>query len=358
MRQLKIVFHVGKQKTATSYIQKNIKSTSSLFYIGKLINNLEKSKFTGKINEIHNNLFPKYHNYVGNSFSNPTRNNFNLISDYADEIINIIYSKPKVKQIIISDECISDYYNYLGEHNLFLIITLGNLISMRLNSDIKLIKFLSFTIRNQLDIIKSFYSYNSFIDCSFDKFLDRILKNKYSDFTGSLFYFEIYSMFNLITNNEWEIKLTPYEILSIDKNPLFFIKESLCLNDEMMNCITKENLDFEINVTKTKSNSDKLIKKQFTTPFYKFISIMITRFNYKHKYKFYKLSKKNHIVNMLKLLLFLDVLFMKLFSKFLIKEYKLSENSKSKIFNIYRYDNKLLKDLLSEFNLIKYGYFK
>ena len=73
----------------------------------------------------------------------------------------------------------------------------------------------------------------------------------------------------------------------------------------MMNCITKENLDVEINVTKTKSNSDKLIKKQFTTPFYKYISNMIARFNYKKKYKFYKYLKKNHMINMLKLLLFL-----------------------------------------------------
>ena len=48
---------------------------------------------------------------------------------------------------------------------------------------------------------------------------------------------------------------------------------------------------------------------------------------------------------------------MKIFSKLLIKEYKLSDNSKTKIYNIYRYDNKLLKDLLSEFNLTKYGYF-
>ena len=49
----------------------------------------------------------------------------------------------------------------------------------------------------------------------------------------------------------------------------------------MMNCIKKDNLDVEINVTKTKSNSDKFIKKQFTTPFYKYISIMITRLNYR-----------------------------------------------------------------------------
>ena len=165
-------------------------------------------------------------------------------------------------------------------------------------------------------------------------------------------------MFNLITNNEWTIKLTPYEILSVDKKPLSFIKESFCLNDEMMNCIKKDNLDVEINVTKTKSNSDKFIKKQFTTPFYKYISIMITRLNYKKKYKFYKVSQINIIVRLLKYLLFLDVLFMKIFSKLLIKEYKLSDNSKTKIYNIYRYDNKLLKDLLSEFNLTKYGYFK
>ena len=217
MREVKIVFHVGKQKTATTFIQKNIKSTNNLLYVGKLINKSDKKKFIGKINEIHNRLFQKYSNYLGNSFANPTRNSFKLVSEYAEEIINLIKLNPNIKQIIISDECISDYYNHLGEHNLFLIIILGNLISKKLSSEINLRKVLSFTIRNQLDIIKSFYSYNLFINNNFDDYLKNIFKKKYSYFAGSLFYFEVYSMSRLITNNEWLIKLTPYEILSIDK---------------------------------------------------------------------------------------------------------------------------------------------
>ena len=356
MREIKIVFHVGKQKTATSYIQKNIKSTNELVYIGKLINSLDNKKFIGKINNIHYDLFPKYHNYLKNSFHNPTRNSYSLISEYAEQIIGIINSKPKVKQIIISDECISDYYNYLGEHNLFLLVILGNLISKKLSSAAVLTKVLSFTIRNQLDIIKSFYSYNLFINKSFDKFLESSFVNKYSDFTGSLFYYEIYSMFKLITNNEWLIKLTPYELLSIDNKHIFFIKEALCLSEDMMNCIIKDNLDIEINVTKNKSKSKSLIKKQFTTPLFKKISILTTRLNYENKFSkipFYKLFLKKYFLN---LFLLIDVLFMKLFSKMLIREYKLSKSSKDKIYKIYKCDNKLLKELLLHYDLDKYGY--
>tara|TARA_Y100000994_G_scaffold248542_1_gene256610 strand:+ start:2940 stop:4013 length:1074 start_codon:yes stop_codon:yes gene_type:complete len=356
MREIKIVFHVGKQKTATSYIQKNIRSTSDLVFIGKLINSSDKKKFTGKINNIHYDLFPKYHNYLRNSFYNPTRNSYSLISQYAEQIIDIINSKPKVKQIIISDECISDYYNYLGEHNLFLVVTLGNLISKKLNSKVALTKVISFTIRNQLDIIKSFYSYNLFINKSFDNFLESIFVNRYSDFSGSLFYYEIYSMFKLITKNEWLIKLTPYEILSIENKPIFFIKEALCLSENMMNCIIKDNLETEINVTKNKSKSKSLIKKQFTTPIFKRISILNTRLNYENKsmkLPFYKLFFKKYL---LPILAFIDALFMKLFSKLLIREYKLSERSKNKIYKIYKHDNKLLKELLLHYDLDKFGY--
>ena len=360
MREVKIIFHVGKQKTATSFIQKNVQSTSNLIYLGKLINNSEKNKFFGNINNIHSKIFTKYPNFLKNSFSNPSRNNYKLISEYAEQIIKLIKLNPEVKQVVISDECISDYYNHLGEHNLFLIILLGNFLSDKMKPEINLRKILSFTIRNQLDIIKSFYSYNLFINDSFDNFLDSIFENKYDGFSGSLFYFEIYSMFKLITNKDkdWNIKLTPYELLSIEDKPLLFIKEVLCLNENMINCIKKENLKQKVNVTKKKSKSNFLIKKQFTTPLYRYISMLNTQLkdhkNQFKKYTFYELFFKKKL---LKILHFIDLLFMKLFSKRLIREYKLSNNSKNKIFKIYREDNHLLKKLLTKYELTKYGYF-
>ena len=114
MREVKIVFHVGKQKTATTYIQNNIKSTKKLIFIGKY--NTPNNKFLNKINEIHYSLFPKYPNYIKNSYNNPTRNNYKLLNNYADEIILVIKNNPLAEQIVISDECISDYYNYLSQH--------------------------------------------------------------------------------------------------------------------------------------------------------------------------------------------------------------------------------------------------
>ncbi len=79
--------------------------------------------------------------------------------------------------------------------------------------------------------------------------------------------------------------------------------------------------------------------------------------DYKNQFKnynFYNLFLKKKL---LKILQYLDLLLMKLFSKRLIREYKLSENSKNKIFKIYREDNYLLKKLLKKYDLTKYGYF-
>ena len=75
MRKLKIVFHVGKQKTDTTYIQKNIRSNEKLIFLGKFISSENdkniKSKFLGEINNLHYLLFQKQPNSLKNNLNNP-----------------------------------------------------------------------------------------------------------------------------------------------------------------------------------------------------------------------------------------------------------------------------------------------
>ena len=54
-------------------------------------------------------------------------------------------------------------------------------------------------------------------------------------------------MLNNIVNEDWKIKLTPFEILSIDENPMKFIMDSLDISPEISCCISNKNLEFKSN---------------------------------------------------------------------------------------------------------------
>ena len=359
MRKVKIVFHVGKQKTATTYIQKNIRSNEKLIFLGKFISSDNdkniKSKFLGEINNLHYLLFQKQPNSLKNNLNNPTKNNYFLISKYAKEIISIIEKNSEIEQLIISDECISDYYNYLGELNLFLIVALGNLVSSSLKNKIEISNVLSFTIRNQIDILKSFYCYSPLINESFKKFISRTLNNKYSDFSGSLFYYQVFSMLSNIVNEDWKIKLTPFEILSIDENPMKFISDSLDISPENSGCISNKNLAFKSNKSSNERNSSFVIKHHHTI-FFEIGNYISSKMKYNILIcKYFKI--KYYFLRLISFLFFLiDRIITKLFSKFLLRKYPITKLIKDSIYNTYREDNKLLNNLLKYSDLKKYGY--
>ena len=68
--------------------------------------------------------------------------------------MEIIKSESNIETFIISDECIGEYYHYLGELNTFLVFAIGNIVSDSLKDKL-IVKIMSITIRNQIDIIKS-----------------------------------------------------------------------------------------------------------------------------------------------------------------------------------------------------------
>ena len=361
MRRLKIVFHVGKQKTATTYIQKNIRSNEKLIFLGKFISNgndkNSKNKFLGEINNLHYLLFQKHPNAFKNNLKNPTKNNYFLILKYAKEIVSIIEKKSEIEQLIISDECISDYYNYLGELNLFLIVAMGNLVSSMLKNKVEVSKVLSFTIRNQFDILKSFYCYSPLINESFKDFINKTFNKKYSDFSGSLFYYEVFSMLSNVVNEDWKIKLTPFEILSIDENPIKFIRESLDINPEISSCISNKNLAFIFNKSSNETTNGSFLVKQHHTIFFQLGNSISSEIEYNNLVNKYFKIKYIFLRYIVFLLFFIDKVIIKLFSKLLLRKYPITDLMKDLINQTYREDNKLLNNLLKYSNLKKYGYF-
>ncbi len=361
MRRLKIVFHVGKQKTATTYIQSNIRSSEKLIFLGKFISNendkKSKNKFLGEINNLHYLLFQKHPHNIKNNLKNPTKNSYFILSKYAKEIVSIIEGNSEIEQLIISDECISDYYNYLGELNLFLIVSLGNLVSSILKNKVEISKVLSFTIRNQFDILKSFYCYSPLINGTFKNFIKRTLSNKYSDFSGSLFYYEVFSMLNNIVNEDWKIKLTPFEILSIDENPIKFLRESLDISPEISNCISNKNLAFISNKSSNQTTNGSFVVKQHHTIFFQLGNYISSEIKYNNLVNKYFKIKYIFLRYIIFILFLIDKVIINLFSKLFLRKYPITRLMKDLINETYIEDNKLLNNHLKDSDLKKYGYF-
>ena len=71
-------------------------------------------------------------------------------------------------------------------------------------------------------------------------------------------------MLSNIVNEDWKIKLTPFEILSIDENPMKFIRDSLDISPEISGCISNNNLASKSNKSSNERNSSFVIKHHHT----------------------------------------------------------------------------------------------
>ena len=245
-RQVKIIFHVGNGKTATTFLQNLAQQVDEVFFFGK---NTQRPLFQPEIlNELHYELFTAYRGDQLNSYPNPTRNSYDLIDRYATIIADTIKQNDTASCFVLSDECIGDYYNYLGELNTFIILTLGNLIEERLRDAVKIEKVFSYTIRNQLSIIESFIGYNWMLSRQLpvDNLVLELLSTPHRSYCGSLFYYKRFKLIKTI-DKSWIISIVPYELLSIDKNPVGYLRNAFYLNESQVKSIPTELLGKIVN---------------------------------------------------------------------------------------------------------------
>ena len=358
---LNIVFHIGRGKTGTTLLQSLGNQLQDVIYVGKGIDGI-KNNFLGNLNVIHNELFPSLRGEIIGGFSNPSKNNMATVSHYVDELEKIIHINPEAQNLILSDECISDYQNYLGEQNTLLIIAIGNLLESRLSDRYHITKNITMTIRNQVDLIQSFYSYSGGIRISFSNFLERSFLYQKESFFGSLFFNECRELYESVAGKDWNINLIPYEILSIDGNTKEYIKQVFVLDDKNLIAINEESFSKKMNVNSKKINGKKhYIKKSNSLFFQLGFNILYSHNDYKKYLSHASVAKKILIISREKfgkLFLKIDFFLKKIFVYKKVNYFLICDDDKEKILKVFKDDNEKLQQSLHQFDLIKYGYLK
>ncbi len=359
MKELKFIIHAGRGKTGTTYIQANAQNLKDVIFVGKYYEC--QTRFLGEINKIHYELFPSYRNEVLSGFDNPTKNSYELINRYVDEIIKLIFKKPNINSIILSDECISDYQNYLGELNSFLLIFLGNTLKEKLKEKYEVKNYFSLTIRNQADLLLSSFAYCPLNETSFNIFIKRILSRPYHLIGGGLFYYKCYCMYKSLAGDDWDIIFTPFEILEKDKDPISFLKSSLVLSEKEISSLDKRLINKKINSNSTSLKKIKITRKSTRSRLLFKLgrkmqnanvhAIKRTRDEKRYTY-FYYFS----IFLMGKVLEKIDFYLNKLLPSRKGKQIIYTDEQLKLIKKTYLNDNSNLQLILKEYDLKKYGY--
>ena len=134
-RIVNLVFHVGRGKTATSYLQKNASKIKDAIFIGRI--NSEKYFIDPVINKIHYKLFPPYRGELLKSFPNPSTNSYELVDKYSSALYEIIKNNKNAKNIIISDDLsMKSLKGSIGE-NTIKTFNSGCNIALHCNGDFK-----------------------------------------------------------------------------------------------------------------------------------------------------------------------------------------------------------------------------
>ena len=97
-RKIKLVFHVGYGKTATTSVQNKLTEIPSVLFLGKGVFG-EKKEFEGEINDLHYKLFRSYRMEAFMGFANPSRSSAALVSESADVIVKLILNSNQNQEL-------------------------------------------------------------------------------------------------------------------------------------------------------------------------------------------------------------------------------------------------------------------
>jgi hypothetical protein len=236
---LTIIFHVGRPKTATTYLQKLLSNARNVLFLGK---DYPNGLFVDDtLQKLHYEIFKTYRSEIYHNHPHPSRSFWRLIEQYTDLILSY-WVKAKnsgkyYRTIVISDECIGDYTNFFGELNIAIVNIIGNRLSTKLkkyfateeaphqfrnNHDTSSMveKVLTVTFREQISWMSS-----SFSDSKYLTNLRGLLTTEFgkqdSALIGGLSYFDCYRTYREMMSPDWTINFVPYELIRSDPKKYF-----------------------------------------------------------------------------------------------------------------------------------------
>jgi hypothetical protein len=229
------VVHVGYGKSGTSFLQQKVFSEldDDVLFLGKTSSN---HLISDELDKLFYLVFP--------SLINPkhkndirARNSSLTIPLFADLLLKFMYESNK-KIILLSHECILDYSGYNGELNQYLLKKL--FLYMECKCERKIEFKVMVTIRNQGDILKSFYAFQYSYDLkdyvnTFEEFMTYGLANSHLINFGGYHYDKVINELQYLFGVE-NIGVFLYEKMGVDINQhvneiVSFIGSSCRLNN-------------------------------------------------------------------------------------------------------------------------------
>ena len=206
--KIEIIFHTGYGKTATTSLQKilsEIAESNEILYLGKC----HEGKFINpEFEKIYNELFIGF-TYQSNVFQHPSRIVHNKLNLFIDIIYNL-FKKSKKKIIFLSNENLGSYVNYNANLNYSYLKYIGDELENKFKIlGFKVEKKIILTIRNQVDMINSYLSYNGEL---INKKMFFRLQNPEDLFFATLDYNKNKKYLEKYMK-DWKIKLVPMEII-------------------------------------------------------------------------------------------------------------------------------------------------
>ena len=344
MIEKKLVFHIGKPKTGTTFLQKRILNVSDCLYLGV---KYQLSKIHGEVKtgELkHKRVFPAFRKNVYPSYTNFTYNSFGQMKYYAKTICDEIRKNPDATNIIVSDEAIGDYYNHMAEYNIAKVFLIGSFVKEELR-DCKVSLHLSLAIRRQDNWLWSFFHHHSHFTGKFSSFIDqRVLQNDIDEL--GLSYSQCLEIYKKMSFGNWEIKAVPFELLSIDGKASEYLEEIFFLRKGQANVVSKSKEN-----AKTANDTKNLSKANRYTVFgrigYRLGEIYNPRSPSKFGYFTSKVSSAHMLVD-------------RHLQKIIPRKYFADAPPKhisEKILNHFKESNSELQLAMKDFDLQRYGYF-
>jgi len=347
IRNIRLIFHVGFGKTATTWMQKQIFSNIALnekncIYLGKLRDS--GIMLDDRFNKLHYELFSSLNRpkqYRG-------RNSTKLVNSYAKVIsckitnkFNSINSKDW-GNVIVSNESIAGYGGYDAELNLFLLKNVIEKIRVNLGDSFHLDEQILVTFREQASLLQSHYAYDYYHLSgrfkTFDKFIEYGLNNHHNDIFGSLWIDEIIQFISDIFGKD-SVMFVPYELLKENE------REFLIQTVVNLGIVPKTKINKYLNLKKENTNYKKEIKGNFIRDVSKITKLIVYLSKYSKFFPQTILSFAKYIY-----------ISIKKKQKTVIKgELVMTQKQRESIRNLYSYSNSVASKMTS-FDLGKLGY--
>lgn len=176
----------------------------------------------------------------------PSQNSWTLINQIATALLEIYLSRPQIKTMILSDENLGDFGNYIGEWNLCRLIAIGNkFVELVESHGGQVITTMAFVTRVQADLVSSYIGYMRTLPYKTQsEFWAKNSGRPHEGFMGGLQFADRLDFFLALAGTKWNLNVVAFELLSHDHQYVEFFKRLFGLDLAKSN---PKNLEIRIN---------------------------------------------------------------------------------------------------------------